>query len=40
LQEKNGVQWPEKWNGLTLEELKINGKNLKAVKSSKDKIRK
>lgn len=27
--------WPEKWNGLTLEELKIDDKLLKAVKTSK-----
>ena len=32
--------WPERYNGLTLEELKINGKAINAVKSFRNKIRK
>jgi hypothetical protein len=31
--------WPEKWNGLTLEELKIDKKVLRASKSPREKIR-
>ena len=32
--------WPQKWNGLTLEEVKADGKVLNAVKSFRNRIRK
>jgi hypothetical protein len=32
--------WPERLNGLTLEEIKIDGRSLSAVKSFRNKIRK
>ena len=34
------AMWPERLNGLTLDEIKIDGRTITAVKSFRNKIRK